>query len=105
MQTFLTWFSSLDPQTQSAVAGLIAGALLWALQGVWTRCPWLPGSPETDTWKQRLAAVVLAVIAGLVQSHGDVTSAWGPAIAAFASSQAVHLLTKSKTTKGVELSA
>lgn len=94
MQTLLTWWSGLDAQTQGAVAGLLAGAILWALQRVWTACPWLPGGEDAAAWKQRLAAVVLAALAGLAQARGDVAAAWGPALVAFAGSQTVHLLTK-----------
>ena len=96
MAPFIAWWNTLDAASQAAIAGVVAGAILWLVQKVWTHCPWAPGSPDSATWKQRAASVILAIMAGFAQAGGDLKAGIIAALAALGTSQTIHLWTKAK---------
>ncbi len=99
MDDLLTFWTGLDPTVQVSVLGIVAGALLWAVQRYWTDAPWLPLlGPDSTTRKKRLAALLFALIPGV--AIGLKTGNWQQAIAV-----ALAALTAGQTAKLLETKA
>jgi hypothetical protein len=96
-------WSSLDPQAQFAIAGVLAGAVLWLIQKYWTDCPvlgWL--GPDSSTARKRLTAVILAAVSAAVAGQGDWQQTVAVFLAVFTASQTAHTLTRQHTTEEVD---
>lgn len=91
----ITVWNSLSPEMQTAVAGVFAGTVLYLFQRIWTNSPvlaWL--GPDDSTRKKRLAAVLLAAVAGIIGGQGDLQQTVIAFIAALGASQTTFLWTK-----------
>ena len=94
----LDLWSSLDPQAQFAIAGVLAGAVLWLVQKYWTACPfvgWL--GPDSSTARKRLTAVILAAVGAVIAGQGDWQQTFAAFVTLFTASQAAHNLTRRDT--------
>ncbi len=94
----LELWTGLSPELQTTIIGVVAGALLYVVQRLWTDCPLLPLlGPDSTTQRKRVAAIILAAIAGVVAIGGD-WSRWQEAVSvalgAFVASQGAFLLAK-----------
>ncbi len=90
-------WQSLSPEAQTAVAGILAGVVLYLLQKLWTGSPllgWL--GPDDSTRKKRLVAILLATVAGIIGGQGDLQKSIIAFIAALGASQTTFLWTKEK---------
>lgn len=88
-------WQTLSPEAQIAVAGAFAGIVLYLFQRIWTNSPvlaWL--GPDDSTRKKRLAAVLLAAVAGIIGGQGDLQQTVIAFIAALGASQTTFLWTK-----------
>ena len=91
----ITFWNSLSPEMQTAVAGAFAGIVLYLFQRIWTNSPvlaWL--GPDDSTRKKRLVAILLAGVAGIVGGQGDLQQTVIAFIAALGASQTTFLWTK-----------
>ena len=94
----LELWQGLDPQAQFAIAGVVAGAVLWLVQKYWTACPllgWL--GKDSSTARKRLAAVILAAVSAAVAGQGDWQQTIAVFLTVFTASQAAHNLTRRDT--------
>jgi hypothetical protein len=103
----LSWWTTLDATTQSAIAVFIAGLILWGLQKIWTGASWLPGNANAAAWKQKLAAILLAIAAAATKAvaTGDWKSFISTAFLAFAGSQLWFVSTGANTALKAKLKA
>ena len=90
-------WQSLSPEAQTAVAGVVAGVVLYLFQRFWTGSPvlgWL--GTDYSTRKKRLVAILLAAVAGIVGGQGDLQKTVIAFIVALGASQTTFLWTKEK---------
>jgi hypothetical protein len=91
MDAVLTWWAMLDPTTQTALLGMLAGAAAWLVQYLWTHVPGLPGlAPDTANIRKWTVAVFLAVLAAAEVAQGDGQRFIVAFIATMGASQTLH---------------
>jgi hypothetical protein len=93
MNAIAGWWLGLEPATQTALASVIVGIVLWLLQRVWAACPWLPLLTDASSpGRKKAVAVVLALVAACAQAQGDWQRGLVAFIAALGASQAAFAL-------------
>jgi hypothetical protein len=82
----------MDAQLQSALVGVVAGIVAHIIQRAWQAISWLPVlSVDSATLTKRIAAILLAAVAGYSTSGGDLQKALSAALTAFLTSQTLAL--------------
>ncbi|MDD3494227.1 MAG: hypothetical protein PHZ19_12105 [Candidatus Thermoplasmatota archaeon] len=88
---------SLTPELQAALAGVLAGIVLYGLQRLWTDCPLLPLlGPDDTTRRKRLVAFVLAGAGALAIGWPDWQAMLTAFLAALMASQTAFTWAKPK---------